>query len=61
MPSKVLAARVVFRAKYFTAKHLTVLGLFEMALSKRRAKKKKKSTCDAFMNKLNLGLVLVVG
>ena len=28
---------------HFTAKHLTVLGLFEIALSKRRAEKKGKS------------------
>ena len=33
----------MFRAKYFTAKHLIVLGLFEIALSKRRAEKKGKS------------------
>ena len=31
-----------FSADRFTAKHLTMLGLFGIALSKRRAEKKKK-------------------
>ena len=32
----------------FTAKHLTVLGLFEIALSKRRAEKKNSGVTNEF-------------